>query len=222
MRRPDSCRPKARAHTQIAAVGAAIVLAAAETFAQESKTSAVRVNASTAEPARRIIVSILDRKLALVENGRVVRIYAVAVGASVTPSPSGEFRIIQRVVQPAYYRPGIVIPPGKENPLGTRWLGLSQPGYGIHGTNEPGSIGRRASHGCIRMRNRDVEGLFELVRVGDVVELRAARDAELAQVFPAPNPHRLFAGPPGGSKTVLAAQAETQVPAKEASEGRNN
>ncbi len=222
MRRPGSWRPKAEAHTQFAAVAAAVVLAAAETFAQESQTREVRTSASMVEPARRIIVNIPDCKLALVENGRVVKIYAVAVGASVTPSPSGKFRIIHRVAQPTYYRPGVVIPPGKENPLGTRWLGLSQPGYGIHGTNEPGSIGRRASHGCIRLRKRDMEELFELVRVGDVVELRAARDAELAQIFLPPNPRRQFAGLPGGGKTVLAAQAETRLLAKEASEGKNN
>ena len=65
----------------------------------------------------------------------------------------------------------MVIPPGKANPLGTRWIGLSRKGYGIHGTNNPRSIGRRASHGCIRMRNRDVEELFEMVAVGDRVEI---------------------------------------------------
>ncbi|PYU10291.1 MAG: hypothetical protein DMG29_17725, partial [Acidobacteria bacterium] len=68
-------------------------------------------------------------------------------------------------------------------PLGTRWLGLGQRGYGIHGTNEPRSIGRNVSHGCIRMRNRDIEELFEMVRAGDVVELYAERTEELAQIF---------------------------------------
>jgi lipoprotein-anchoring transpeptidase ErfK/SrfK len=64
-----------------------------------------------------------------------------------------------------------VVPPGKWNPLGTRWLGLSRKGYGIHGTNAPKSIGKAASHGCIRLRNSDIEELFDLVSVGDAVEL---------------------------------------------------
>ena len=78
---------------------------------------------------------------------------------------------------------GRVVPPGKANPLGTRWLGLSKKGYGIHGTNAPGSIGRNASHGCIRMRNRDVEELFELVAVGDMVELVGERTPETERIF---------------------------------------
>jgi lipoprotein-anchoring transpeptidase ErfK/SrfK len=126
--------------------------------------------ASEALAERRIVVSIPDRKAALVaEDGSVVKVYPVAVGARRSPSPTGEFEIVNRIPKPTYYAPGVVIGPGKANPLGTRWIGLSRKGYGIHGTNAPGSIGRRASHGCIRMRNRDVEELFEMVRVGDRV-----------------------------------------------------
>ena len=76
-----------------------------------------------------------------------------------------------------------MIPSGKDNPLGTRWVGLSQKGYGIHGTNAPKSIGHAASHGCIRLRNRDMEKLFTMLRVGDVVQIRGERDDEVAQVF---------------------------------------
>jgi len=115
---------------------------------------------------RRIIVTISERKLALVEGGRVVRVYPVAVGASVSPSPTGRFTIVSRVKSPTWYHPGKVVGPGKANPLGTRWMGLSRQGYGIHGTNVPESIGHAASHGCIRMRTRDAEELFELVRAG--------------------------------------------------------
>jgi lipoprotein-anchoring transpeptidase ErfK/SrfK len=135
---------------------------------------------------RRIVVSIPDRKLALIEDGRVVKVYRVAVGADVSPSPSGELTIVHRLTKPTYYHPGVVIPPGQSNPLGTRWIGLSTPGYGIHGTNQPESIGRNASHGCIRMRNRDVEDLFERVRAGDSVELYAERSDEVAEIFGAP------------------------------------
>jgi lipoprotein-anchoring transpeptidase ErfK/SrfK len=136
------------------------------------------------EARRRVVVSIPDRKAVLLaEDGTVVKMYPVAVGARRSPSPTGEFEIVNLIPKPTYYAPGVVIGPGTANPLGTRWIGLSRKGYGIHGTNEPRSIGRRASHGCIRMRNRDVEELFEMVAVGDRVELHAERPAELAGVL---------------------------------------
>jgi len=132
---------------------------------------------------RRIVVSIPDRKLALVVNGRVVKTYDTAVGAETTPTPGGEFTIANMIPEPTWYGPKKVVAPGKDNPLGTRWLGLSLKGFGIHGTTAPKSIGRAASHGCIRMRNRDVEELFTKVAVGDVVELHAERNDRVAAVF---------------------------------------
>lgn len=144
--------------------------------------AATRVNA-TPSPKRLVLVSIPDRKLALLEDGKVVKVYRVAVGSSLSPSPSGEFAIVTRITNPTYYHPHVVIPASAESPIGTRWVGLNRKGYGIHGTNEPRSIGRAASHGCIRMSNRDIAQFFELVRVGDVVEIHAARDADMARVF---------------------------------------
>jgi len=132
---------------------------------------------------RQVVISIPDRKLAVVENGVVLRTFAVAVGAAVSPSPTGEFGIVHRLVEPTYYHAGVVIPAGPTNPLGPRWVGLSKPGYGIHGTNAPGSIGKAASHGCIRLRNRDIVQLFAMVNVGDTVEIRAERDEQTAQIF---------------------------------------
>jgi lipoprotein-anchoring transpeptidase ErfK/SrfK len=132
---------------------------------------------------RVVLVSIRDRKLAVVEGDNVLATFSVAVGADVSPSPAGEFPIINRVMNPAYYHSGAVMAGGKGNPVGTRWLGLNKKGYGIHGTNEPRSIGHAASHGCIRLRNRDMEELFTMLRVGDVVEIRAERDDEIARVF---------------------------------------
>jgi len=128
---------------------------------------------------RRVVVSIPERKLVLVADGRVVKAYRVAVGAKMSPSPRGEFRITVRIPEATYYHAGVVLPSGEQSPIGTRWIGLNQAGYGIHGTNAPGSIGKAASHGCIRMRNRDAEELFEMVRVGDVVEIRDEEVAEL-------------------------------------------
>ena len=146
--------------------------------------TAVEVLAEEKQPSRRrIVVSIPDRKLALIEDGRVVKVYRTAVGAAKSPSPTGTFLIVTRVPNPAHYVPGKITLPGPANPVGTRWIGLSIKGFGIHGTNVPRSIGKAASHGCIRMRNSDIEELFGLVSIGDVVELRGERDAEAVRLF---------------------------------------
>jgi len=143
-----------------------------------------RASAQTSQqPTRRIVVSVPDRKLALLENDRIVKIYDVAVGASVSPSPTGEFQIAQRLENPTYYKPGVVIPPGSSNPLGPRWIGLNVKGFGIHGTNRLDSIGKSSSHGCIRLRNHDIEDLFARVKVGDHVSLVAERTDEVARLF---------------------------------------
>jgi len=139
--------------------------------------------AQQAAAVREVLVSIPDRQLAVLENGRVLRTFPVSVGASSSPSPTGDFQIINRVLNPTYYHPGTVIPPGDDNPIGPRWLGINKKGFGIHGTNEPRSIGKAASHGCIRMRNADIRQFFTMVRAGDLVRIRGERDAEVAQIF---------------------------------------
>lgn len=159
-----------------AALLTAILLLAATGWA-ESEASAV------GSRSRQVLVSIPDRKLAILENGKVIRVFAVSVGANVSPSPTGGFRIVNRLTNPTYYHPGVIVPAGPDNPLGPRWVGLNQKGFGIHGTNEPRSIGKAASHGCIRMRNRDVVQFFVMVSIGDMVEIRGERDEELARVF---------------------------------------
>jgi lipoprotein-anchoring transpeptidase ErfK/SrfK len=153
---------------------------------QTIKFFAILIAASTemfaeSAPTRRLIVNIAARKIVLVEDGKVVRTYPVAVGKRSTPSPSGSFHIASHVVNPTYSHDGKVVKPGPSNPVGTRWMGLGYKSYGIHGTNHPESIGHAASHGCIRMRNHDVEELFELVRVGDEVDL-VTDESAVAQV----------------------------------------
>jgi lipoprotein-anchoring transpeptidase ErfK/SrfK len=158
---------------RLAALTSSLLLAVAEALAQEKQTTG----------PRRIVVSIPDRKLAILESGKVVRIYPTAVGAEASPSPAGKYIIVTRLTEPTWYGKGKIVGPGKNNPLGTRWLGLSVQGYGIHGTNVPASIGHNASHGCIRMRNRDVEELFDMVSLGDAVELYGQRTPELDEIF---------------------------------------
>jgi lipoprotein-anchoring transpeptidase ErfK/SrfK len=105
-------------------LAALVALAAADVTAEERR-----------QENQRIVVSIPDRKLIFFENDRVVKVYDVAVGKPSTPTPEGEFRVVSHIANPTYYHGAIVIAPGKENPLGTRWMGLSASGYGIHGTN---------------------------------------------------------------------------------------
>jgi len=144
---------------------------------------ASRHTAEAHKSSHRILISIPDRKLALLEDGKVKKIYPVAVGADVSPSPTGEFHIAHKIVAPNYSHNGKVIAAGKGNPLGSRWMGLDIEHYGIHGTNMPKSIGHAASHGCIRMGKHDVEELFALASVGDVVEIHDQRTEEMAQIL---------------------------------------
>jgi lipoprotein-anchoring transpeptidase ErfK/SrfK len=174
----------AKGESRTAALAAVVIMAAISALADEKlrRTAAVDAKEDSVQ-AQRIVVSIQDRKLALLQGDKVVKIWDTAVGAESSPSPSGVFSITVLLSQPTYYHSGKVIPPGPSNPLGTRWLGLSIKGFGIHGTNAPGSIGRKASHGCIRMRNHDVEELFTLVRIGDIVEIFSESNISLTQIF---------------------------------------
>lgn len=151
---------------------------------------------------RQIIVSLPDRQLALLEDGKILKTYPVAVGADISRSPEGDFTVINRLENPTYYATGKVIGPGKANPLGTRWMGLSRKGYGIHGTNVPSSIGQAASHGCIRMKQRDLEELFQLVSVGDKVMFRDAQmTALLAPLQAQPNDGQVLVAVNGDAVT---------------------
>ena len=166
---------------KMAMVAGTTVLMAAAAAAQ--KTVAQGTVPAPATHKRAIVVSLEDRKLALVEDGQVKKVYTVAVGKPSTPSPVGTFTIERRAMNPTYSHNGRIVLPGPSNPVGTRWMGLSIRGYGIHGTNEPNSIGKAASHGCIRMAKADLEEFYAMVAVGDTVELVGERNEETAQLF---------------------------------------
>ena len=172
-------------------------------------TAAAQQTAKTAEKQqeahiRQIVVSLGDCKLALVEDGAVKKVYSVAVGKPSTPSPVGTFTIERRVANPVYRHNGKMVEPGPRNPVGTRWMGLSKAGYGIHGTNEPKSIGKAASHGCIRMAKADLEEFYAMVQVGDTVELIGEHNEETARLFSGGQP----AGLAVTEEPVLTAQIE--------------
>ncbi len=111
--------------------------------------------------------------LVLMLNGRFFKRYLVGTG-QYARTPTGEFKITDRVAQPTWWRPdGKRVPYGDpENLLGTHWLSLNVRGYGIHGTWEPDSVGKQSSAGCVRMVNSDIEELYTLVPIGTTVTIK--------------------------------------------------
>ena len=122
---------------------------------------------------RRIVVDLSQLRLFLYQGDSLMRSYPVAVGQPAYPTPTGSYSVVSKVMNPTWYPPNSdwakdakPIPPGVTNPLGTRWIGTTAPGVGIHGTPDDASIGTYASHGCIRMHIPDVERLFSDVVIG--------------------------------------------------------
>lgn len=107
-----------------------------------------------------IVINVNNHKLTLYKYGTVQKVYPVAVGKPSTPTPRGTFKIIDKAINPG-------------GPFGVRWIGLNIPygDYGIHGTNNPSSIGKNISNGCIRMYNKDVLELSKIVNIGTVVRI---------------------------------------------------
>ena len=105
-----------------------------------------------------IIINVAAKRLTVYRKGIIYREYIVATGRPETPTPLGNFTVVNKETDPG-------------GPYGTRWMGLSKAGYGIHGTNNPASIGTAASNGCIRMYNEDVEALFDITPVGTPVRI---------------------------------------------------
>lgn len=106
-----------------------------------------------------IIVDLSDRQLYLLKDGNITITYPIGVGKMFTPTPTGSYYIVSKVLNPG-------------GAFGAMWMGLSQPHYGIHGTNNPKSIGQQVSHGCIRMYNSDVLQLARLIPIETPVIIR--------------------------------------------------
>jgi lipoprotein-anchoring transpeptidase ErfK/SrfK len=128
-----------------------------------------------------IVIRRKSNRLLLYEGMKYRRFFAVATGQSQYPTPLGRFSIVVKWKNPWWYPPASPwaqgqkpIPPGPDNPLGTRWLGLSAPGVGIHGTPSDASIGYSVSHGCIRMHIQQAEWLFNHVDIGTTVFILSA------------------------------------------------
>ncbi|GGC91058.1 transpeptidase [Thalassobacillus devorans] len=117
-----------------------------------------------------IIVSKETNQLAFFDNGKLEKVYRVATGATQDLTPAGLFTVTVKAKDP-YYRKKDIPGGDPKNPLGSRWIGFDAKGtdgriYGIHGTNQPSSIGENVSQGCIRSNNNEVEQLYEQVPIG--------------------------------------------------------
>ncbi|MBN1254581.1 MAG: L,D-transpeptidase family protein [Deltaproteobacteria bacterium] len=130
--------------------------------------------------AKGIIINIPELRLYYFLNDiKMVKTYPIGLGVLDSPTPFGSFSVIEKTKDPTWNIPSSLqekygrtsIPPGPDNPLGEYRLRLSNPDYGIHGTNSPWGVGRLVSHGCIRLYPEDIEDLFSLVNVGTPVEI---------------------------------------------------
>jgi L,D-transpeptidase ErfK/SrfK len=135
-------------------------------------------------PQTGITVNLAELRLYLVweEAGLPrVRIYPIGIGDEGWETPEGEFAVRNKFRQPHWRPPQsirqerpwlpLLVPPGPENPLGDRWLGFTPQGHGIHGTNQPYGVGRRVSHGCLRLYPEDIRELYNLAELGTPVRI---------------------------------------------------
>jgi len=108
----------------------------------------------------KILLVLAKRKLSLYQRNNLINKFPVAIGKPSHPTPTGNFKIINKLKNP--YNPA----------LGTRWMQFTHQMHGIHGTNQPRLIGQAVSHGCVRMYNQDVEALYNQVAVGTAVQIK--------------------------------------------------
>lgn len=123
-----------------------------------------------------LVVKLNAKRVYVYKGDRAIKSYPIAVGKPGYETPQGSFNIFSREIDPTFknFKTGAIIPPGKNNPLGNRWIGVWSDGktqIGFHGTNTPESIGKAVSHGCIRMHNKDVIALYEQVKIGTLVRV---------------------------------------------------
>ncbi|MGL5058558.1 MAG: L,D-transpeptidase [Microcoleus sp.] len=122
----------------------------------------------------RLVLRLRERRVYVYRQNKVQTSFPVAVGKNGWETPTGSFKVMQMIKDPVWEHPwtGELVPAGPDNPLGSRWIGFWTDGknvIGFHGTPNPESIGRAASHGCVRMFDKDAQALFEKVAVGTPV-----------------------------------------------------
>lgn len=118
-----------------------------------------------------VVVDKSQNILILKGNETVLKTYIISTGTN-NSTPAGIFKITDKLIDPTWYKAGAVVPPNSpENILGTRWLGIDKPSYGIHGTTEPEKLGQQCTAGCVRMRNDEVEELYDIIMPGTEVTI---------------------------------------------------
>ena len=130
-----------------------------------------KMHVKVSRAAFSVVVDKSQNTLTLKNGEEVLKVYHVATGKE-NSTPLGTFHITTRIPQPPWFTPQGVIPYGDpRNILGTRWLGFDKPGYGMHGTSDPSSIGHQVTAGCVRLSNADVEELYTLLPLGTTVTI---------------------------------------------------
>jgi lipoprotein-anchoring transpeptidase ErfK/SrfK len=116
-----------------------------------------------------VVVDKSQNILILKSDEEIIKTYQVSTGIN-NSTPTGNFKIVNKLINPTWFKAGAIVPSGSpDNVLGARWLGFDLVGYGIHGTNDPQSLGKQVTQGCVRMSNSDVEELYTLVPEGTEV-----------------------------------------------------
>lgn len=112
-----------------------------------------------------IVVDKSQNTLILKTDEEIIKTYIVSTGIN-NSTPVGNFKIINKLPNPTWFKTGAVVAPNSpDNILGSRWLGFDLPGYGIHGTTDPQSLGKQVTQGCVRMSNSDIEELYAIVPI---------------------------------------------------------
>jgi lipoprotein-anchoring transpeptidase ErfK/SrfK len=143
---------------------------------QASQVSPV-LKKAIASVSSRLVVDLSDAKVYSYWGNQLIATYPVAVGQPGWETPIGTFKIQQKLRNPVWQQPitGDLIRTGPDNPLGNRWIGFWSDGrhrIGFHGTNKEQLVGQAVSHGCLRMRNPDIQALYEQVTIGTAVIVR--------------------------------------------------
>ena len=157
-------------------LGLTLVFGASSAQAEEVSQNSTTTNQTTnkpSKPERKIVINSASRLLTLYDGNKKVAMYPLGLGKASTPTPTGYYKILEKIVNPTWTDPSdpsLSVPSGPDNPLGYRWMQVYG-NYGIHGTNRPDSIGYYVSNGCIRMLEENVEELFDAVEVNTPVEI---------------------------------------------------
>lgn len=188
--------PATGAEAQPADTSAPTARATADTSARDTTApapgadlTAVRKQWEQRGPADvRVVISTPDEALRVYRGDALIARYPATVGSEQFPNPVGDWKIVSQVYAPDYRydlqyletgkrsENALRLPPGPNSIVGVLWMGLNKEGFGVHGTNDPASIGRRLSHGCVRLTNWDVERLAKLVGIGTPVVITDRSD----------------------------------------------